>query len=348
MNVIACSTSPDANGNYYLAKDSSLFYPKGWNSVAALNYPTSDLPYPYYLHAFDQLTSPPVLGESHTCAAMNSYPWVSNTIRFQVDQKRLHGDNSQVQEYLSTIQTCVDTAITQYPPFAVILSMNAKFTKDADPDGSTVTQNTYLAWENLAPLFSGDLMVMFELLNEPGYTNDALWQSDFQVLIDVLRTYAPSNVLIVPGLGSSQNFFPSDPGLLPTGTNIAFGVHGYLSIPDFQDHNFKSVYGRIAQVAPVVMTEVKGACATQDWPTAPADFTAMLEYNSSANIGVTAWVFDDLSDPKLVAVTALGSPNEWTDQWTCVPTNCNPGVRDHNNSLLQSPGDLYSDWMLGR
>lgn len=191
---------------------------------------------------------------------------------------------------------------------------------------------------------------MFELLNEPGYTSaqEAQWQDDFQVLIDVLRTYAPSNVLIVPGLGSSQNFFPPSGNPFPTGSNVAFGVHGYLNPTDFQNQNFCNVYGRVAQIAPLVMTEVKGLCPS-DWTSGPADFTAMLEYNYSTNIGVTAWTFDDLGDEGLVAITKLGSPDLYTDAWTWAATNCTTATHDWKpppSNTVYGSGDRYSNWML--
>lgn len=60
----------------------------------------------------------------------------------------------------------------------------------------------------------------------------------------------------------------------------------------------------------------KGGCPNPPWPngwsTWPADFTAMLEYNYSTNIGVTAWVFDDLTDEIGSVITKLGSPNPYT------------------------------------
>jgi hypothetical protein len=95
---------------------------------------------------------------------------------------------------------------------------------------------------------------------------------------------------------------------------------------DWTSRNWYNVYGRIAKHAPIVMTEEKGGCSDPPWPsgwsTWPADFTAMLGYNYATNIGVTAWVFDDLTDEIGSIITTLGSPNPYTNPWRWAASNC--------------------------
>lgn len=200
-NVIACSTVPSSSGYYYLTKNGLLFYPQGWNSVAALHYFNG--PTGVYQQAYEQFTA----SGSPTCTAMNSPGiWKSNIIRFQVAQSQLHGQQAYITQYLEIIQQCV--SIAEAAGTAVILCMNARFKGAPDNPPDQVSEGTYTAWNNLAPVFAEDLMVMFELFNEPNITDANAWQSTFQQLYQNVRLSAPDNVCIIPGMAPSQEVFP--------------------------------------------------------------------------------------------------------------------------------------------
>lgn len=114
-----------------------------------------------------------------------------------------------------------------------------------------------------------------------------------------------------------------------------------------------NLYGYIGFAAPMIMTEVYGYCPKplnpSGWPSAPADFTNMLDYNYSANIGVTNWVFDHLKDEHDAVITKLGTPpNLYTNPWSRAASNCSTPTQDWQSppNDIYAPGERYPNWML--
>jgi len=70
-----------------------------------------------------------------------------------------------------------------------------------DTDGRVDDTSTF--WEFIAPRFADDSHVLFELFNEPenpGATEAERWESvrdDMQTWVDIVRTYAPHNLILV-------------------------------------------------------------------------------------------------------------------------------------------------------
>lgn len=201
---------------------------------------------------------------------------------------------------------------------------------------------------------------MFELLNEPrGITSDSNWLSTFQSLYNSIRAIAPDNICIVPAYQPSQTILPSthNASSLLTGDAIAYSVHSYWpskvtgTNPTWASRTWDSLYGWVTAYASVLMTETIGHCTypadPYGWPTAPSDFTDMLDYDRTHNIGTTAWVFDDPSDETLAVITALGSPSKYTDPWTWEPADCSGTYSDWQGNTWYKSGSRYSNWMLG-
>jgi hypothetical protein len=101
-----------------------------------------------------------------------------------------------------------------------------------DDTGTKVPQ-TSAFWTYMAPKFADDSHVLFELFNEPLNTSgstDALdWAScktDMQTWINIVRTYAPNNLILVAGPSWSQEIGPAADNPL-TGTNIVMVAHTY-------------------------------------------------------------------------------------------------------------------------
>jgi len=126
-------------------------------------------------------------------------------------------------------------------------------------------------WEYMAPRFANDSHVLFELFNEPindvngdwigNTTNDWLSvRNDMQTWINIVRSYAPRNLILVAGAFYSQIIGPaatypvSDP---VGGNNIAYVSHIYPG--HWLDNNWSWWYVNqittCAAVYPVIMTE---------------------------------------------------------------------------------------------
>lgn len=124
-------------------------------------------------------------------------------------------------------------------------------------------------WGYMAPRFAGDEHVLFELFNEPINDLDGDWifnshdtddwlsvRTDMQTWINIVRTYAPDNIILVAGAFYSQVIGPAASYPL-TGSNIAIVSHIYPN--HWNDSYWSSSYQNqittCAAVYPVIMTE---------------------------------------------------------------------------------------------
>jgi len=130
-------------------------------------------------------------------------------------------------------------------------------TWDRDTETSTF-------WEYMAPRFADDSHVLFELFNEPLNTSPgddtADWLSvrtDMQNWIDMIRTYAPNNLILVAGSSWSQVIGPAASYPL-TGNNIVMVTHLYPAhwTGDYGDPEyFKNHVRQCLTVYPVFASE---------------------------------------------------------------------------------------------
>lgn len=94
-------------------------------------------------------------------------------------------------------------------------------------------------WEYMAPRFADDSHVLFELFNEPINDLDGGWifnshdtddwlsvRADMQTWINIVRTYAPNNIILVGGPFYCQAIQPVAKYPL-TGDNMAIVSHIY-------------------------------------------------------------------------------------------------------------------------
>ena len=133
-----------------------------------------------------------------------------------------------------------------------------------------VTQTSEF-WEYMAPRFADDSHVLFELFNEPINDVDGDWISsatndwlsvrdDMQTWIDIVRSHAPRNLILVAGgfysqiIGPAATYPVSDP---VGGNNITYVSHIYPSHWLNDDWSWWHVdqITTCAAVHPVIMTE---------------------------------------------------------------------------------------------
>lgn len=161
-----------------------------------------------------------------------------------------------------------------------------------------VTQTSEF-WEYMAPRFADDSHVFFELFNEPmngGDSNTDRWLSvrtDMQIWVDIVRSYAPNNLILVGGAGWSQIIGPAATYPI-SGSNIVYVSHVYPA------HWF-SIYGNrswfenqvttCAAVHPIIMTEW-GFTTTSETllnGTISGYGQPLMDFIERLGIGNTAW-----------------------------------------------------------
>ena len=259
----------------------------------------------------------------------------ADTIRFQVSQFGLDPQGplyspAYVEEVANAVQTARGLGL------AVIVSLQAQPpagepTRCPLPDAGAAR-----AWGVLAPMFAGDGDVMFELYNEPGVAATTAgwiqWQAGGEIifpggscqavgmpaLIAQIRTQAPNNVIIVPGLQGEQSLAGrmriTDPAHRDD-PQLAYGVH-YPSLSRGVAY-WDKTFGTTSASVPVIVTEWDGNSTTNCVPDTPAVATLLLDYLASKRIGIVGFAFDlpgtivadSAFTPTSYAAFACGVPN---------------------------------------
>ncbi len=156
-------------------------------------------------------------------------------------------------------------------------------------------------WTYMAPRFANDSHVLFELYNEPINntfgSDNANWQSvrsDMQNWINIVRTYAPNNLILVAGANWSQVIGPAATYPL-TGNNIVIVSHIYpghwLSNPAGNNW-YTNHINTCLTVYPVFMTEW-GFTTTSDSllnGTITNYGSPLSTFREARKISNTAWV----------------------------------------------------------
>jgi Cellulase (glycosyl hydrolase family 5) len=234
----------------------------------------------------------------------------ADVVRFQVSEFGLDPQGplysqSYVQEVVNGVETARSLGL------AVIVSLQAEPpagepTRCPLPDGGAER-----AWTALATQFAGDTGVMFELYNEPAIAPTgadwALWRDGgevlfpngscsavgMQTLVDEIRTVAPENVVIVPGLAGEQTLAgvppiadPAD----PSDPQLAYGIH-YPNLTTGVTA-WERAFGRVSAHLPVIVTEWDANATTNCLANAPAAAQLLLDYLASKRIGLVGFAFD--------------------------------------------------------
>jgi hypothetical protein len=166
--------------------------------------------------------------------------------------------------------------------------------------------STYQFWEYMAPRFANDSHVMFELFNEPINDVNGDWignaandwlsvRNDMQTWINIVRSYAPRNLILVAGAFYSQIIGPA--ATYPvSGGNIVYVSHIYPGhwLDDYWSWWYVNQITTCAAVHPVMMTEwgfsmsmgtdtlLNGTISNYGQP--------LMDFREGLGIGNTAWV----------------------------------------------------------
>ena len=224
----------------------------------------------------------------------------ADLIRFQVSQggadpKSPIYSAAYVQEVVRGVQ------LARSHGFVVIVSIQSgKPSGGNDPNGLP-GDSTRRAWHDLAPLFSSDDGIMFELFNEPSRQRGAGpgapdptwadWRNAHQMLIDEIRSDGAHNAIIADGLEWAHTL-QGVPILSDPDSDLIYAVHpyphrGYLSSADWDE-----AFGIFAGTHPVLATEWNARAAKRCDPNFPAIAAEFLAYAKVHNIGVVGWAFD--------------------------------------------------------
>jgi hypothetical protein len=223
----------------------------------------------------------------------------ADLIRFQVSQGGLDLDSPIYRpEYLETLVRGVRMARSK--GFIVILSMQSQKPSGLDDPRGLPNDSTARAWRRLAPLFTADDGIIFELFNEPSNARDqpgsaeptwAQWLAAHQPLLDQVRQEGARNALIVDGLRYAQTLKDAPPLADPM-SNVIYAVHPYPLAKLSSSHDWDEAFGRFAERHPVLITEWNAQPVRSCSDDLSAFATDLLAYARAHHIGVVGWAFD--------------------------------------------------------
>jgi endoglucanase len=156
------------------------------------------------------------------------------------------------------------------------------------------------AWKNLAPEFTHEGGVMFEVFDEPCKMDTpeahTEWAADMQPLIDAIRGAGAANILLIDGLGWARftdGLFPLVHD--PLKDRMALAIHPYLvNSPTYANEaQWQAKFGADAQKYPMIASEwnatPKAGCAGKETPERAA---SLLRYLAARRIGLIGWAID--------------------------------------------------------
>lgn len=167
----------------------------------------------------------------------------------------------------------------------------------SDYNTSTIDTTTRAFWSYVAPKYANTPNVIFELFNEPvNPDNWSTWKATAQPWVNLIRSYAPNNLILIGGPRWSQNMSSaaSDPF---TGSNLVYVAHIY---PEHGGQsNWDSWFGNAANSVPFFVTEwgwqLGGGTPTSG--TLSGYGIPFSNYLESKSLSWTAWVFDQWWQP---------------------------------------------------
>ncbi|RPI94101.1 MAG: glycoside hydrolase family 5 protein [Chloroflexi bacterium] len=166
-----------------------------------------------------------------------------------------------------------------------------------DYNNSTVDTATRAFWNYVAPKYANVPNVIFELYNEPvNPDNWFTWKQWAQPWVNIIRSHAPNNLILIGGPRWSQNL--SSAASAPfTGSNLVYVAHIY---PQHGGQStWDSWFGNAANSVPFFVTE----WGWQQGGTTPTSGTLsgygipFSNYLESKGLSWTAWVFDQWWQP---------------------------------------------------
>jgi endoglucanase len=221
--------------------------------------------------------------------------WYSRVVRLPVYPDTIAGQpgwNQGADEYFNShldpaVQECIARQIYCVIDWHYI----------SDYTSAEVDTATRAFWSYVAPKYANTPNVLFELYNEPmNPDNWSTWKKTAQPWVDLIRSYAPNNLILIGGPRWSQNVSAAASNPF-SGSNLVYVCHIY------PEHGGSSVwnawFGNSSATVPYFISEwgwerggaipINGTLSGYGIP-----FSKFLD---SKAVSWTAWCFDNVWGP---------------------------------------------------
>lgn len=274
--------------------------------------------------------------------------WCANTVRIQVNQDGLVGNNGNTVS--SRLLNAVEAEVKLAEQNHLVVVLNAQ-TEDVGDQPSTKVTAAF--WQLLSRVYGRDPQIIFDLFNQPriellakcGLPHDwALWlrgghyQGKYylgmQELVNDVRADGAKNLLWVEGPCYANSLAGLGKYLIK-GRNIVYAFQHPHGLHDAAQWYADFGWLLFRGIAPVVNAEWSNYAANKSecWPDAPRAVPAYLHYLQRRGIGMTAF---GLKEGLLIRTTNLDDPThiytKGKAKWRCA------------NGLDEGIGTAIADW----
>jgi cellulose 1,4-beta-cellobiosidase len=221
--------------------------------------------------------------------------WYARVVRLPVYPNAIDGQPGWIANPDSYFNTHLDPAVQECIARQIYCIIDWHYISDYT--SSTIDTTTRAFWSYIAPRYANTPNVIFELYNEPiNPDNWSTWKTTAQPWVNLIRSFAPNNLILIGGPRWSQNLSSaaSDPF---TGSNLVYVAHIY---PEHGGQStWDSWFGNAANSVPFFITEWgwQQGGATPTNGTQSGYGVPFSTYMESKGLSWTAWVFDQFWQP---------------------------------------------------
>jgi hypothetical protein len=229
--------------------------------------------------------------------------WNAKLIRIPVSPDLWYGPKPWGDDNLTMLNQDVNW-INKYGMYAIIdWHAGGNILRPNVTANTPSLPQTEAFWSTISQNFVGKPGVLYEIYNEPSRITWLQWQLNAQQIVNTIRQYDPSTVILVSGIsgGSELSLVLDSP---VTGQNIVYVVHPYPpECGTFHQTTagsscWPTAFGNTASVYPVFATE--WGYYTIDQTSCASDIstwnwngynTQLVAYMQSLKMSWTAWVW---------------------------------------------------------
>ncbi len=221
--------------------------------------------------------------------------WYARVVRFPVYPNAIDGQPGWIANPDSYFNNHLDPAIQNCISRQIYCIIDWHYISDYT--SNTIDTTTRAFWSYVAPRYANTPNVIFELYNEPiNPDNWSTWKTTAQPWVNLIRSLAPNNLILIGGPRWSQNLSSaaSDPFV---GSNLVYVAHIY---PEHGSQStWDSWFGNAANSVPFFITEWgwQQGGATPTNGTLSGYGVPFSTYMESKGLSWTAWVFDQFWQP---------------------------------------------------
>lgn len=223
-------------------------------------------------------------------ATDNANGWYARVVRLPVYPDAIDGTPGWRANPDAYFNNHLDPAVQRCISKQIYCIIDWHYIKDYN--STEVDTATRAFWNYVAPKYANTPNVIFELYNEPiNPDNWSTWKTVAQPWVNIIRSHAPNNLILIGGPRWSQNVAEAATNPF-SGINLVYVAHIY---PEHGGQStWDSWFGNASNTVPFFITEWgwQNGGNTPTSGTLSGYGTPFSQYLDAKGVSWTAWVFD--------------------------------------------------------